>query len=191
MSTLREAPPRSVDEAVAAGEAHLRRSLAASDRFFREEADAVSAACQAMARRFARGGRLFAFGTGAAASDAYHVSVEFVHPVIVGKRALPALALTEDPASRLALLAGPDDMALGIVHKGDDPRVASTLGRAREMGLLTLLLAGGEGAAPPVSADHRLLVREDDPAVVQEVQETCYHVLWELVHVFLDHQGTS
>ncbi len=174
-------------EALAAGEAHVRRSLAASERFFEAEAEAVSAACRAMAGRFARSGRLFAVGTRAAASDAYHVSVEFVHPVIVGKRALPALALTEDPASRLALLARPDDIALGLVHEGEDPAVAAALDRAGELGLLTLLMAGGEG--PGVRADHSLVVREDDPTVVQEVQETCYHVLWELVHVFLDHEG--
>ena len=52
-----------------------------------------------MARRFHQGGRLLAFGNGAWATEAQHVSVEFVHPVIVGTRALPALALTNDSAT--------------------------------------------------------------------------------------------
>ena len=48
-----------------------------------------------MAERFARGGRLLAARRHAGArSDVRHVAVEFVHPVIVGKRALPALGLT-------------------------------------------------------------------------------------------------
>ena len=47
-----------------------------------------------MSERFLRGGRLLAFGRGPYATDAQHVSVEFVHPVIVGKRALPALDLS-------------------------------------------------------------------------------------------------
>ena len=47
-----------------------------------------------MSDRFLRGGRLLAFGRGPYATDAQHVSVEFVHPVIVGKRALPALDLS-------------------------------------------------------------------------------------------------
>ena len=52
-----------------------------------------------MAERFARGGRLIAIGvTPAARSDVRHVAVEFVHPVIVGKRALPALGLTGESA---------------------------------------------------------------------------------------------
>ena len=55
------------------------------------------AAAIAMAERFARGGRLVAFGaTPAARSDARHVAVEFVHPVIVGKRALPAIGLAAE-----------------------------------------------------------------------------------------------
>src|SRR5579872_1548396 len=63
------------------------------------QADAVAAACHAMAVRFHSGGKLVVFGTGAASTDAQHVAVEFVHPVIVGKRALPAISLTTDVAT--------------------------------------------------------------------------------------------
>src|ERR671936_2974635 len=68
-------------------------------RFFDEYADVIPRACLEMARRFQRGGRLLVFGEGAQATDAQHGSVEFVHPVIVGKRALPAVALTSDVAT--------------------------------------------------------------------------------------------
>ena len=62
--------------------------------FFEPEAERIARLCHRMAERFARGGRLIALGRSPAArSDARHVAVEFVHPVIVGKRALPALAL--------------------------------------------------------------------------------------------------
>src|SRR6201990_3112750 len=62
--------------------------------FFSREARHLAEACQEMSNRFLRGGRLLAFGRGSYATDAQHVSVEFVHPVIVGKRALPALDLS-------------------------------------------------------------------------------------------------
>ena len=55
------------------------------------QADAVAAACHAMAVRFHSGGKLVVFGTGGFSTDAQHVAVEFVHPVIVGKPALPAM----------------------------------------------------------------------------------------------------
>jgi len=69
------------------------------------QAGAVAAACHAMAVRFHQGGKLVVFGTGAESTDALHVAVEFVHPVIVGKRALPAMSLTADVATVTGLAA--------------------------------------------------------------------------------------
>ena len=172
--------------------------------FFAAHAGRLARVCHSMARRFARGGRLIAFGTGAAVTDAQHVSVEFVHPVIVGKRALPALALPNDVPSALGLavrdpagfvarqleIAGrPEDIALGMVHSVSEPgsdAVSAALKQAASMGMLTVFLCGpdGEGAAAGSFA-----VPCDDPFVVQEVHETLYHVLWELVHVFFEHKG--
>ncbi len=80
-------------------EARFAQSMSIPEIFFTREAARIAEACWAMARRFHQGGRLLAFGNGAWATDAQHVSVEFVHPVIVGKRALPALALTNDSAT--------------------------------------------------------------------------------------------
>jgi D-sedoheptulose 7-phosphate isomerase len=172
--------------------------------FFAAEADGLAHLCHLLARRFIRGGRLIAFGVGAAATDAQHVSVEFVHPVIVGKRALPAMALVNDVATalgltahdpagafalQLAVLGGAEDIALGMVHGADDPgaeAVTRALERARSMGMLSVGLGASAGAP---EADHVFAVASDDPFVVQEVHETLYHVLWELVHVFFDHKG--
>ena len=64
------------------------------EAFFGQEATHLAEACREMSERFLKGGRLLAFGRGPYATDAQHVSVEFVHPVIVGKRALPALDLS-------------------------------------------------------------------------------------------------
>src|SRR5262249_28186916 len=69
------------------------------------QAGAVAATCHAMAVRFHQGGKLVVFGTGAESTDALHVAVEFVHPVIVGKRALPAISLTADVATVSGLAA--------------------------------------------------------------------------------------
>src|SRR5580658_2334311 len=68
-------------------------------RQFADQAGAVAAACYQMAIRFHQGRKLVVFGTGGPSTDAQHVAVEFVHPVIVGKRALPAISLTTDVAT--------------------------------------------------------------------------------------------
>jgi D-sedoheptulose 7-phosphate isomerase len=158
------------------------------------EANGIARACHAMARRFHRGGRLLAFGEGACGADAAHVVVEFVHPVIVGKRALPAMNLSAGAGGqgmddRLRLHGAPEDIALGISSDGNCATVAAALAAASEAGLLTVALLGGDGgqiAALP-GLDHALLARSGDPLVTREMHVTTYHVLWELVHVFLDH----
>jgi D-sedoheptulose 7-phosphate isomerase len=142
----------------------------------------LARACHAMAQRFARGGRLLAFGAGLAADDAAHVVVEFAHPVIVGKRALPAMRLV-DPGT-LPLFAEPPDIALAFCSVGEDARVRGALTAAAAAGLLTVALVG-PGAAPD-GVDHVLAVASDDPRIVREGHVTAYHVLWELVHVFLE-----
>ena len=171
------------------------------------QAEAIVAACHAMAVRFHQGGKLVVFGTGSASTDAQHVAVEFVHPVIVGKRALPAISLTTDVATvtgvaahdgldaifshQIRHLAAPSDIALGISADGNCPSVLAGLVTAAELGLLTIALTGGDGgtimASPAVN--HTVLARSADPRVVKEVHVTAYHVLWELVHVFFEQPG--
>ena len=174
------------------GPARLGRSIdereQALSTFLEAEQEAISLACLELARAFSRGGTLFVHGTGAAASDAAHVAVEFMHPVIVGKRALPALALANDPTgcSTLERLGRPGDIALAIVHGPVDSTVAAFLEQARARELLTIALAGADAE---LRADRVFAVGSDDEHVVQEVQETLYHVLWELVHVFFEHPG--
>jgi D-sedoheptulose 7-phosphate isomerase len=145
------------------------------EAFLDAEQHRLARACHDMARAFHQGGTLVPFGTGAAATDVAHVAVEFMHPVIVGKRALPALADTTGRAS---------DIALGIAHDGHDAPVRLFLAAAAKRGMLTIAFG-----ARPLDADHAFVVPSDDPAIVQEVQETAYHVLWELVHVFFEHPG--
>jgi D-sedoheptulose 7-phosphate isomerase len=162
------------------------------------DADAIAVACHAMALRFERGGRLVVFGEGGSGCDAAHVVVEFVHPVIVGKRALPALALPgPDLAMQIELFAEPADIALGISTGPGEGPVAAALRAARRAGLLTVGLFGGRATTgdpvPEVDgevdgdvAEHLFVVASTDPLVVKEVQVTTYHLLWELVHVFAE-----
>jgi D-sedoheptulose 7-phosphate isomerase len=163
--------------------ARLEERIGAGEALFAAEADRIARLCHRMAERFARGGRLVALGAaGADRSDVRHVTVEFVHPVIVGKRALPAIGLSAeggDLDGQVALVAEPDDIAIGF---GDGPEVASAIGLARRRGCLTIGFAA-------VGAEWRFDPGARDPLVAQELVETLYHVVWELVHVFFDHRG--
>jgi D-sedoheptulose 7-phosphate isomerase len=166
--------------------ADLLSRNAVCQSFFTAEAPRLAAACHEMSRRFLAGGRLLAFGHGAAATDAQHVAVEFVHPVIVGKRALPALDLGPSAESQLAALVRPDDMVVGFSFPAaasarHDEAVDCALHAARQRGVLTFALAGQAGNysfAPP----------DADPFLCQEIFEVLYHLLWETVHVYFEHR---
>jgi D-sedoheptulose 7-phosphate isomerase len=149
------------------------------ETFFNREANKLADACRQMSDRFLRGGRLLAFGRGPYATDAQHVSVEFVHPVIVGKRALPALDLSIAFEPWLAALVSPDDIVMGFGPPEGDPDVWSALDAARDRGAMTFALPGR-------NADYSFLGATPDPFIHQELVEILYHTLWETVHVFFE-----
>jgi D-sedoheptulose 7-phosphate isomerase len=166
--------------AIRSSEELLRRNTI-FEGFFRAEAPRLAEACHEMSRRFLAGGRILAFGTGSPATDAEHVSVEFVHPVIVGKRALPALDVGPEFEKRLPVILRPEDMVMGFAFPEKDEAVERTLLLAKERGALTFALAGEAGNYP-------FDLPDEDPFVAQEVFEVLYHMLWETVHVYFEHR---
>jgi D-sedoheptulose 7-phosphate isomerase len=149
------------------------------ERFFSREAPRLAEACQEMSERFLRGGRLLAFGRGPYATDAQHVSVEFVHPVIVGKRALPALDLSVLFRPWLEAIVHPEDIVMGFGPPEGDPEVWATLQQARTRDAMTFALPGSEGS-------YAVHAATEDPFMHQEMIEILYHTLWETVHVFFE-----
>ena len=149
--------------------------------FFEREATHLAEACREMSERFLKGGRLLAFGRGPYATDAQHVSVEFVHPVIVGKRALPALDLSMAFGPWLDTILRPEDIVMGFGPPEGDAEVEAALASSRGRKAMTFALPGAEGsyALQPVTKD---------PFIHQELIEIFYHTLWETVHVFFEHR---
>jgi D-sedoheptulose 7-phosphate isomerase len=148
--------------------------------FFAAESGRLAVACREMSERFLRGGRLLAFGRGACATDAQHVSVEFVHPVIVGKRALPALDLSANFRPWVDALVARDDIVMGFGPPGGDPEVLAALAMARSRDAMTFALPGPDGS-------YAVAAPSPDPFLHQEMIEVLYHTLWESVHVFFEH----
>ncbi|MEJ7631067.1 MAG: SIS domain-containing protein, partial [Rubrobacteraceae bacterium] len=151
------------------------------ETFFQVETPRLAEACHEMSRRFMNGGRLLAFGKSSAATDAEHVSVEFVHPVIVGKRALPALDVGPDFERRLPVMLRPEDMVIGFSFSDADEAVERTLSVARKRGALTFALTGE-------AAEYSFAAPDADPFMCQEIFEVLYHMLWETVHVYFEHR---
>jgi D-sedoheptulose 7-phosphate isomerase len=181
-----------------------------STRFFAEHADALLAASRALARSFSGGGRLFTMGNGGSSCDAAHIAVEFLHPVTAGRPALPAINLTADVAMlsaigndlgfehayvrQLAAQARRGDAVIGVSTSGNAANLLAAFAKAKEMGLVTIGLAGGDGGKMRASGliDHCLVVPSSSIHRIQECHVTAYHILWDLVHTLLaDARGSA
>ena len=185
--------------------ARLESRCEAGEAHFARHALEIAHCAAAMADRFFLGGTLLVFGSGAGATDAQHNSVEYVHPVLPGCRALPALSLSNDVSTVTGILGGgdpadvyahqlrvlgrPGDIAIAFLPTATDAAVLRGLSCAGQAGMLTVALSAG--AAPRAAATHRFHVSEDDALVAQELHLATYHMLWELVHILLNHRGIA
>jgi hypothetical protein len=148
----------------------------------------LAAAALDLARRFHNGATLWVISP-QWEPHAHHVAVEFVHPVIVGKRALPSVALVDpDPVAQARVAASPGDLLLAVAS-ADEPAVVDAMRRAPAWGAVTLWI--GSGPRPPAgAANHVLWIDSDDPMVPATGRFVLmYHLLWELTHVCFEHPG--
>ena len=148
----------------------------------------LAAAALDLARRFHDGATLWVVAP-QWEPHAHHVAVEFVHPVIMGKRALPSVALVEpDPVAQARVASQPGDLLIAVAS-ADEPSVVEAMRRAPAWGVLTLWI--GSGPRPPAgAANHILWIDSDDPMVpATGTFVLMYHLLWELTHVCFEHPG--
>lgn len=185
-----------------------RSSVETKSEFFAANAQRVVDVAQAIAGAYQAGGRLFSMGNGGSSCDAAHIAVEFMHPVTAGRPALAAVNLTADIATvsavandvgyshvfvrQLMALARPGDALIGVSTSGNSDNLLAAFATARQLGLVTVGLCGGDGGlmARSKDIDHCLTVRSDSIHRIQETHVAIYHILWDLVHTLLaDRRG--
>lgn len=183
-------------------------SVEVKQQFFADNGQAVVEAARAVAAVYQRGGRMLAMGNGGSSCDAAHFAVEFLHPITVGRPALTATNLVADDAMMTAVgndvgfdhifvrqiiaLGRPEDGLVGFSTSGNSANLLKAYAKAKETGLITIGLAGGDGGemARSDNIDHCLVVATDSIHRVQEVHVAIYHILWDLVHTLLaDERG--
>ncbi len=187
-----------------------RESVDVKARFFEDHKEMILAASLQTAKAFHRGRKLLVCGNGGSATDAQHVAVEFMHPVVVGRKALPAICLANDMAMvtavandvgfddiftrQLIALGQEGDVVLCISTSGNSENLLHAFQTARRMKMTTIGFAGGDGGrmaemcagglldfcfSVPTSSIHR----------IQETHVALYHIMWDMVHTFLQHKS--
>lgn len=176
-----------------------RESVEIKQKFFDRYAEQIGELSQKMAEKFLAGRRLWVMGNGGSACDAQHVAVEFIHPIIEKRRALPALdlvsqipvvtAISNDKdfarvfVDQLELWGQKEDMALAISTSGQSPNLVYALEAAREKGMLTIAFSGKDGGRMAGVAEYCFTVPSFSIHRIQESHVALLHILWDLTHV--------
>ena len=151
-------------------------------------AEDLAQAALALARRFNGGATMWCLAP-EWPDHARHLAVEFVHPVIVGKRALPAVSVPcGNEVSLLRAVVRPGDIVVAVAEHAD-PLVRDVVRRAPLWGATTVWI--GAGPRPPVGAAAHVLWRDDAGITAPRDGSLVlvYHLLWELTHVCFEHPG--
>ena len=153
-----------------------------------ELAEDLAATALTLAKRFAAGATMWSIAP-SWEPHALHIAVEFVHPVIMGKRALPAVALTgPDLVDLVRVSVRPGDIVVAI-SGADNAEVRSVMRRGPAWGVTTIWIGSGD-QPPAAAADHVLWLDDPDPRVPATGGFVLfYHLLWELTHVCFEHSG--
>ena len=187
-----------------------RESVEVKQAFFEANKDAILAASLALAKAFHRGRKMLVAGNGGSATDAQHIAVEFMHPITVGRKALPAICLANDLAMVTAVandvgfadvfarqiiaLGQEGDCLLGVSTSGNSDNLIHAFETARRMKLITIGYAGGDGGKMIEMRDKGLLdfcltVPTSSIHRIQETHVALYHIMWDMVHTFLEHRS--
>ncbi len=176
---------------------HFLESADVKRRVAHEQIDAIERAGDAIVTAIRRGNKVLLFGNGGSAGDAQHLSAEFVGRYVSERAPLPAIALTTDSSALTAIgndygfdqvfarqvraLGRHGDVAIAISTSGRSRNVILGIEAAREAGLATIALTGGDGGMLAPIVDVAIVVPSNTTARIQECHITIGHVLCEFV----------
>ncbi len=178
-------------------------SITVKQKFFQENAQCIVDMAYTIAHVYQNNCRLLTMGNGGSSCDASHIAVEFLHPITTGRPALTVINLVADIATMTAVSndvgfdhvfvrqleahARKGDGLIGISASGSSKNLVAAFKRAKEMGLYTVGLSGGDGGkmAKEGFLDHCITVQTDSIHRTQECHVAIYHILWDLVHTIL------
>ena len=188
----------------------VRESVEVKQKFFEENADEILEAALCLARAFYHGKKMLVCGNGGSATDAQHIAVEFMHPITVGRKALPAICLNNDMAMVTAVandvsfsdvfvrqiiaLGNEGDALVALSTSGNSENLLHAFQTARKMRIKTIGLAGSDGGKMAEMKaqgliDFCLTVPTSSVHRIQETHVALYHILWDMVHTFFENKS--
>jgi len=185
----------------------FQASIALKQQVMETQADTIVRMAEVIFQSLRQGGKVLLCGNGGSAADAQHLAAELLVRLRphVNREGIPALALATDTSSLTACgndysfevyyermvrtLGKPGDILIGITTSGRSPNVVRALRAAREKGMVTIGLLGGDGGAALAECDLALIVPSIVTGRIQETHVTVGHAVMELVEDLLLKRG--
>ncbi len=146
---------------------------------------------QGMVSAIAGHGKILICGNGGSAADAQHFAAELIGRFERERRPWPAIALTTDSSILTAVgndygfedvfarqvqgLGNTGDLLIGISTSGNSPNVLRAAAVARQMGMGTIGLLGGNGGRLAAEVDHAVVIPGRGTARIQEAHILILH----------------
>ncbi len=176
---------------------YLTESIEVKQKVIAEQVGKIEKAAEMFINAYKKGNKIISFGNGGSASDAQHLVGELVGRFKIERRALPAIALTNDSSvvtaiandygfehvfeRQLEAIASKGDVVVGISTSGDSPNVINAIKKAKELGCKTLGLTGKEGGQLVSLCDVAIVVPSFNTPRIQETHIAIIHILCELL----------
>jgi D-sedoheptulose 7-phosphate isomerase len=141
-------------------------------------------------------GRVYIFGNGGSAADAQHIAAELLGRLKRERRALPAMALTTDSSSVLAIsndygfqhvftrqiegLVRAGDVVWALSTSGNSPNIVEAVQAARGQEAMVIGFTGRGGKLKGL-CDLCLCVNHAGSDRVQEIHQVAYHLVCDEV----------
>ena len=183
----------------------LIESLKVKENFVKENVSNLIFLAEKIAVAFTSDGKLMICGNGGSAADAQHIAAEFVNRYVLERPPLPAIALTTDTSvitsigndysfeeifsKQIKALGAEGDILLAISTSGNSPNVNAAVKTARNLGIYTFGLTGGDGGQMASLVDTALVVESNTMARIQEAHIFVGHITCQLVDYILFQQG--
>ncbi len=169
--------------------------------FMESNAQVLESAALHMASSIADGGKILVCGNGGSAADAQHMTGELLGRFLMERPSLPAVALTVDTSTLTAVgndygfddvfarqvngLGREGDILLAFSTSGNSPNVVKALEAAHALGMVTVGLSGRGGGRMVTLCDYLLDVPHNSTPLIQEIHETCMHLMCRLIDYYL------
>ncbi len=160
----------------------------------------IEDAAKAISETFKSGGKVLTAGNGGSAADAQHLAAEFVGKFMYDRRALNAIALTNNNsiitaigndyssdyifARQIQAYGKPNDIFIAISTSGNSRNIILAIEEAKKIGIKIVGIVGGKKSLMDNICDYLIKIPSEKTPIIQESHITVEHIICALVEKF-------